>query len=326
MKKVTLLLGFIMTLSIGLQAQNQVMFPFPRQFQPQSIEMNIDVDVMDYLVQEKVKYEFTYQDNVTRAAVSLWEDNDWVFEGSMIEQEFDEHDNIIREAYYVWDDDDWAMDQEIFYRYDYQHDNNDNPLSYISYIYDTTDEMEWGSATYHYTQGVLVKMEQVVRDVERPDSPIEFTRHFTYDFDKNLVSEKRYISSEEVDELGLPIYLVFDYEYGDDGNLTFSEVSVTAELFPGIPLLTAHVADVEFFYSSVNINSPLVADVKVYADKAGLSIQTDKAETVSIYTVDGKMLNTVRIQPGINTIPVANAPQVIIVKGDSGWAKKVLTK
>jgi len=62
----------------------------------------------------------------------------------------------------------------------------------------------------------------------------------------------------------------------------------------------------------------------VYVNAQTLYIQTENAEQIAIYSITGNKLYETAIHVGLNAINAAHIPQgLYIVKGSSGWAKKV---
>ncbi|GEM_PF-1908196 len=82
----------------------------------------------------------------------------------------------------------------------------------------------------------------------------------------------------------------------------------------------------------VSVNRWAVGNEKVTASGAVayisgniLYLQTLQAELVSVYTIQGSKVYEAHAEPGIKEINVGNLPKgVLIVKGNSGWVKKVI--
>jgi len=67
------------------------------------------------------------------------------------------------------------------------------------------------------------------------------------------------------------------------------------------------------------------AQVIVNLTGGNLLVNSQAAETVEIYSVSGELLHATQKVAGESNIPVANLPAgVYIIKGGSGWAKKVV--
>jgi len=67
--------------------------------------------------------------------------------------------------------------------------------------------------------------------------------------------------------------------------------------------------------------------VKAYLENGILSIENPSKETISIYSVNGQILYSAIKSDGILTIDTTHLPKgVLIIKGKSGWVKKVINK
>jgi hypothetical protein len=67
------------------------------------------------------------------------------------------------------------------------------------------------------------------------------------------------------------------------------------------------------------------SEPSVYISGSILTVQSNRAEQVTVYSVSGAKLYEGRIQAGTTTIATTRFPQgILIVKGDSGWTKKVI--
>ena len=75
-----------------------------------------------------------------------------------------------------------------------------------------------------------------------------------------------------------------------------------------------------------NSNEPLATETAhAYAANGALTVQSPVAEEVSIYSANGTLYLQKRKGSGIATYDITTLPQgVLIVKGSSGWAKKVV--
>ncbi|MDR0732971.1 MAG: hypothetical protein LBF08_02745 [Dysgonamonadaceae bacterium] len=71
--------------------------------------------------------------------------------------------------------------------------------------------------------------------------------------------------------------------------------------------------------------SSVGADVKVYLSGQNLYVNTPVAERISVYSVAGTLLNRFEKSAGASAVSAA-ASQVLIVKGSSGWVRKLVRK
>ncbi|NDW17689.1 hypothetical protein D0T53_02010 [Dysgonomonas sp. 216] len=67
-----------------------------------------------------------------------------------------------------------------------------------------------------------------------------------------------------------------------------------------------------------------VSGVNVYANNSVLYVNSDDAELVNVYAIDGKLLYNIAINAGQNEIQGLTTGTLVIVKGQSGWVKKVI--
>lgn len=67
------------------------------------------------------------------------------------------------------------------------------------------------------------------------------------------------------------------------------------------------------------------SNTAVYITGNTIYIQTTQTEQIAIYTINGSKLYEATVQSGTATIDASTFPQgVLIVKGSSGWVKKVV--
>jgi len=65
----------------------------------------------------------------------------------------------------------------------------------------------------------------------------------------------------------------------------------------------------------------------IYTDYQTINIHTANAERIAIYSIMGYKLYETEIQSGLNAINAANFPKgILIIKGSSGWSKKLINK
>jgi len=70
---------------------------------------------------------------------------------------------------------------------------------------------------------------------------------------------------------------------------------------------------------------PASAAANVFVSNQSLSIESNASETIDIYTVNGVKVYTSTKPHGIITVSCGNFPEgILIVKGSSGWIKKVI--
>jgi len=83
-----------------------------------------------------------------------------------------------------------------------------------------------------------------------------------------------------------------------------------------------------YYYSDGTSNEQIAApSPTVYINGQTLFLQAANAEQIAIYSITGNKLYETTIQAGLNTINAANLPQgILIVKGSSGWVKKLIAK
>jgi hypothetical protein len=74
----------------------------------------------------------------------------------------------------------------------------------------------------------------------------------------------------------------------------------------GVGNATVGATDVRYFNSRLFVNTPV-------------------AERIAVYSLDGRMIYQAQKQPGIATFDLYSLPKgVLIVRGDSGWVKKII--
>ena len=72
----------------------------------------------------------------------------------------------------------------------------------------------------------------------------------------------------------------------------------------------------------ISILSPVV-----FAGNQTIHIQAEKTEMITVYSVMGQKLHETAIQLGLHTINASQFPQgILIIKGSSGWIKKLIVK
>ena len=76
--------------------------------------------------------------------------------------------------------------------------------------------------------------------------------------------------------------------------------------------------------SSLGISGISGDEIKVYLENKKLSVISPAAEDVNIYTVTGKLLHSLKKQPGKASAIINYPERILIVKGSSGWSRKVI--
>ena len=101
-------------------------------------------------------------------------------------------------------------------------------------------------------------------------------------------------------------------------NLDFvldDETKIQEEELPVIIIITNDVTGI----------SNMIAETSAYINNGRLHIQSPVAETVYIYSISGVLLNEFKKQAGHVDSPVdKSVSTILIVKGSSGWVKKVI--
>ena len=136
------------------------------------------------------------------------------------------------------------------------------------------------------------------------------------------VQEENYIIDESIslDQIYAPATLV-----GDPYFFTHKPISVEKHTFAETTYTTDRVA---YHYTSpeepVDIPTIKTSNHNVYLSGNTLVVETPNAETVSIYSVTGKLISTVNKAEGEANITTALTKGVYIVSGSTGWNAKVI--
>lgn len=66
--------------------------------------------------------------------------------------------------------------------------------------------------------------------------------------------------------------------------------------------------------------------VKISAGDSKITVDSPAAERVYVYSIAGKLLHTLEKQAGPVSFTISRPPQVLIVKGGSGWTEKTVSR
>jgi hypothetical protein len=86
-----------------------------------------------------------------------------------------------------------------------------------------------------------------------------------------------------------------------------------------------HQDDINIFVRVNDVSNATVSGTDVRYFNSRLFVNTPVAERIAVYSIDGRMMYQAQKQPGIATFNLYSLPKgVLIVRGDSGWVKKII--
>lgn len=129
------------------------------------------------------------------------------------------------------------------------------------------------------------------------------------------------------DEIGKMLHIA--YKVDDNVQKGTYNISINSILFktPGDNIIPEPAITVPVDVNRGGVGNDLIEGTNTAAYMTGntLYIQTAQSEQIAVYTTNGSKLYESTVQPGITTIDASAFPQgVLIVKGSSGWVKKVV--
>lgn len=129
------------------------------------------------------------------------------------------------------------------------------------------------------------------------------------------------------DEIGKMLHIA--YKVNDSVTKGTYNISVNSIQFktPGDNIIPEPAITVPVNVNRWGVGNEQLEDsnTAVYITGNTLYIQTAQTETITIYAINGSKLCEATVQPGTTTIDASAFPQgVLIVKGSSGWVKKVV--
>jgi hypothetical protein len=200
--------------------------------------------------------------------------------------------------------------------------------------------------TFYDNKDNLTLVEIIGHYYEGTDRYMEF--HMTYNEKNNPVRIEEYWYGS--------LSRVSRYEYNADGYMTLFEVLENIygklEILEGLPKETAEFdkqgrpaemrqylgnefgtgwlsSVYSLFYFSDGVSNEKVETLApaIYVNQDRMYVQSVRNEIVTVYSISGVKLLETAVQSGLNSIPIANLPQgVLLVTGSNGWTKKLIAK
>ncbi len=109
----------------------------------------------------------------------------------------------------------------------------------------------------------------------------------------------------------------------DKGEVTAQKSGTTQIKVSSVDGFMSALCSVTVTGETSNIDPDISTSVIVYSHEGRIYIKSGRKESVRIYSLTGRLLYTGTIEEGTTTIQAGLFPQVFIVKGSSGWTKKI---
>lgn len=241
----------------------------------------------------KSKFIYAYDSNGYEAIREcyLWENGDWKGDYKYI-NEYDTEGNILLKEYYnIWAEEVWTGATKHIYAYDF---NSNNTL---------LEKYNWEKDANRWLES-----NKEVRE---------------FDAESRLTSEAKYNWNKLV---GIWAGITKNISvYNENGNQTKKEVhywnSGTRDFY---------LSEYTLFYygrSQTGIQPDKIkANYKVYKKNGSLVINSEEQEAVEFFNLEGKRLHVLKKNEGEISVSIEGFPEIILVKGGSGWSSKILIK
>ena len=161
------------------------------------------------------------------------------------------------------------------------------------------------------------------------DLKIDYVNDSTYTFTITPVTTPLSNQTNTKTKLLSIIYTIFDNDLdGSDDTFIVRIVDVVFGLSDGLPPVEIDMMSVEIKPFRDPTANEMIGNVAVYAHfyDNRLYVNTDKAETISVYALNGALLFTGNKKEGQAMFNMTTPEQILIVRGSSGWANKVVKK
>ena len=256
--------------------------------------------------------EISLQERHTRD----WEKEVWVLVNKTINKnEYDAHDRVtLREYHYISDD------YESYYKYVYEYDTDgrttlnefhsiysDNSESYYKYVYEYDADGRTTLNEYH--------------SINSDNSESYSKNIYEYDAKGRTISYEYYSSNSNSDYIN---HYKETYEFDSNGNQYLSRYYTSVNGDWEMMSYTVRYPNAEAEYVTNETITAITPNVYIAGNT--LYIYGAQTEQVSVYSISGIKLYEAKVASDVTTINATLFPKgsVLIVKGSSGWVKKLI--
>lgn len=313
------------------QSSNISVYDYPLMDEPDSI-------LMEAVDGSKTKDFFQYSDgNATQITSMLpgledtWEN----YERLNVDYNSENYPDTITN--YVWTGTTWESDSKISYSYN----ENGKVISSTGYGWSPLGWEALYFVQYAYWQdGDTTEMISQVSPDNTTWSNIQKLR-YAYDNDDKIIMQETYIWNDiaweklvrksvtfntngretqwnELYYAAEPFYMRYDFSYNI--NQKIDKINITVSAGYDIDYMT-----LTYDYSGASaIHNMDYSNVSVVVKDSHLSLISPFAETVFVYSYTGMLLQRAEKPVGEFILPISGQSGLYIVKGDTGWVKKVM--
>ena len=277
------------------------------------------------------KYVYVYEKgNIIEEIVYSAQNDAWI-NYHKTEYSYNENDSLSTKTYYDW----WNY-WKYSYEERYSYDNNLTLCESVN----SGGKIRESISSYDQNNNLILQEEYLVNE----EGVIIKDHKYVYEYDgnNNKILDEYYMGNEK--ENGWEKREKRVYAFDDNNNKTLEEYYdgydiewtrrsmyewiyderglLIRENYQGFSFETYSI----YHYSdiSTSIETP-EADSQVYISNNTLYVNTPTAETISVYSVQGQLLNTFTKGVGETSFPLAgNTNEVVIVRTESGITKKLV--